>query len=1242
MDWRIQARTRSIDLKVKFLLQKMASPKNLYRFRLRLAGLFILVTCACFGSLFTQNRHLDSLKSILDQTNSFQEKSSLLNQIANTAISEKAYSVSKYYARQGIDLALQLNNQEAELDARKTLARAYYYELNRDSASFFLDDFLQLALVLQNQAGLGWGYNFYGLIYKNKGAYTEAANYFEKSLKIREKAGNLDGVAACYNNLGLVHNKIGNYEEAIEYFLKSLEIRKTQKAEKRIANLHLNIGNLHNQIGDYPKGLEYHLKVLAHYEVTKDKWGLAAIYNSLGNNHKDQGNTQKALDYYQKSLVIAREITDKPLISTTLGNIGNLYGHSGNLEKKKEYLLQSLAIEKELGNLNGIARSYLNLGITLAELQEYPEALSYLSESNRIYKGQNATIHIANADIEMGKVYLNMSNLQQALIALQNGLAIAKEKGNWVMQKAAYQGLATTYQRLHNYPKAYESFQSYAAAKDSLLNTEKTEQLARLAAQYEHEKSRTALQKLRAENMAEQLEMSEQLRDRNLIVGIALVAVVILSALYLLFRYRQKKKEATHEKKRVEELLRIDQLKDQFLANTSHELRTPLNGIIGIAASLENGIAGDLPTKAKENLHLITASGKRLSNLINDILDFSKLKNADLKLELKPVDLAAVTKIVFALSRPLLQNKPIELINQLPDDAPLVNADENRIQQILHNLIGNAIKFTEKGSIRVFGKPKGNFFEITVSDTGIGIPKEKHKSIFNSFEQLDGTSTRKYGGTGLGLSVSKQLIDLHQGRITVESKPGKGSAFTFTLPLSQTQKIKGKPSSIVVPESKNKPPEIIRSNKNGTAPVSPKIKANKIEEIRILIVDDEPVNRQVLENHLQLEGYDSIQATNGQEALDLIESGQHFDLIILDIMMPRLSGYEVCTKLRERFSPIEMPIIMLTAKNGVVDLVEGFEVGANDYLTKPFSKDELISRIQTHLNLYRLNKASDRFVPHEFLRAIGKESISELKLGDHVSKNVTVMFADIRDYTPLSEQMTPEENFKFVNAFLGRLGPYVRQNRGFINQFLGDGFMAIFPYSENYALKAAIEIQHKLNEYNGERKKLGRKPIQLGIGMNAGPLIMGIIGDDTRTDPATISDTVNTASRMEGLTKHYGVNIIVSEAFIQRLENRAHLHFRYLGKVRVKGKEKVTGIYECFEGDEPEAQSLKLITLEIFEKGIHFFLEGNFKEACVQFQYVLEENEADKVTQYFFKKCTSFIQNGAPDQWSGIDLLYDQ
>jgi signal transduction histidine kinase/HAMP domain-containing protein len=234
-------------------------------------------------------------------------------------------------------------------------------------------------------------------------------------------------------------------------------------------------------------------------------------------------------------------------------------------------------------------------------------------------------------------------------------------------------------------------------------------------------------------------------------------------------------------------LLQMDKLKDEFLANTSHELRTPLNGIIGISESLLDGIGGDVSEEQARNLLMITQSGKKLSHLINDILDFSKMKNKELQLDMQQTSIFTCLEIVLGLLIPVVKEKNIQLINEVSYEIKPVYADENRLQQILFNLIGNAIKFTNDGKVTISAKEMDNFIEMSIADTGIGISDIQLDKIFSPFEQFDGTIAKEYSGTGLGLSISKSLIEQQGGTIQVKSIENVGSVFSFTLPKFNMQ-----------------------------------------------------------------------------------------------------------------------------------------------------------------------------------------------------------------------------------------------------------------------------------------------------------------------------------------------------------------------------------------------------------------------------------------------------------------------
>lgn len=679
-----------------------------------------------------------------------------------------------------------------------------------------------------------------------------------------------------------------------------------------------------------------------------------------------------------------------------------------------------------------------------------------------------------------------------------------------------------------------------------------------------------------------------------------------------LLQARQEKED--FQRRAIENLEKANRLKDEFLANTSHELRTPLNGIIGIAESLVDGAAGPLVEEVQENLQIVISSGKRLSNLVNDILDISKLKNGEILLKDNVVDLHQVGDIVVTMLGPLAQRKSLEIVNQIPRDLPFARADEDRLQQILHNLVGNAIKFTHFGRIQISSSIQGAFLQICVKDTGVGIPEEKFELIFESFRQVDATVARNHGGTGLGLSLCRQLVLLHGGKIWLESQVGVGSSFYFTLPMA--------PVGATPTTSQLRPVQAVASVLHHEDINMESIKNGASHgDVRILAVDDEPINLKVLVNQLTSAGYRVATASNGKDALDLLENQTIPDMILLDVMMPRMSGYEVCRKLREKYDMSILPVIMLTAKNQVADLVEGLEAGANDYLTKPFSKAELLARIRTHISLAKINQSYARFVPQQFLKQLGREDIVAVQLGDHVERRMSVFFSDIRNFTTLSEAMSAEENFNFLNSFLGRVGPLISDRQGFIDKYVGDGMMALFPDSAEHAVDAAIAIVREMSTYNRHRARCGYLPIQIGIGIHIGTLMLGTIGEKNRMDGTVIADAVNLASRLEQLNKIYGASIIVSQDVINSISEELQSQCRYLGCTRIRGKQVPVDVYDVFAGEYPEVIELRKSTRVDFENAVHAVLREDHATARSLFQQIIEIDPDDFAAKSYLERC---------------------
>jgi PAS domain S-box-containing protein len=266
-------------------------------------------------------------------------------------------------------------------------------------------------------------------------------------------------------------------------------------------------------------------------------------------------------------------------------------------------------------------------------------------------------------------------------------------------------------------------------------------------------------------------------------------------------------------------------------------------------------------------------------------------------------------------------------------------------------------------------------------------------------------------------------------------------------------------------------------------------------------------------------------------------------------------------------------------------------------------------------------EATSRFVPNEFLAFLGCDSIVDIKLGEAVELEMSVLFSDIRDFTTLSEQMTPTENFKFINSYLSRMEPLIVENQGFIDKYIGDAIMALFSEGADDAVKAGIAMLQTLGEYNRARASLGYVPVEIGVGINTGSLILGIVGGKSRMDGTVVSDAVNLASRIESLTKNYGVSLLITQQTFDRLTNPGDYAIRVIDKVQVKGKSEWVTVYEVFDADLAEVKAGKLATMQLFTEALSLYNMKNFRQAAGLLADCLWQNPGDKVARIYWERC---------------------
>lgn len=450
----------------------------------------------------------------------------------------------------------------------------------------------------------------------------------------------------------------------------------------------------------------------------------------------------------------------------------------------------------------------------------------------------------------------------------------------------------------------------------------------------------------------------------------------------------QQNVELEIQKRQIEE---ANRLKSEFLSNMSHELRTPLNSIMALSRVLIMQASQKLSEEEGNYLEIIERNGKNLLALINDILDLSKIEAGRMDVSPKPFSITSCVEMIIDSLEPIAGNKGIVLNKNFPDKFPLVESDELRTHQILQNIIGNAVKFTEQGSVTISACSDAEKVYIDVADTGIGISEKYLSYIFEEFRQVDGSTSRRYEGTGLGLTIAYKAARMLGGDISVKSIPGKGSTFTLTLPIGW----QGTPS-VHEPLLMKPVPEIKPAQKT------------------ILVVDDDPDIVAMIADNFISEGYNAIRATSGKEAIRLAQTHRPF-AITLDIVMPDMDGWEVLQKLKEDPDTKDIPVIIVSVSD---DKDTGFALGAMGYVSKPVEKDALISEIYKvgQPLMHSIMVVDDSEIERREIARIVEEEGLKAVVADNGSQCIELIKKDPPDVLILDLMMPEMDGFDVVNS----------------------------------------------------------------------------------------------------------------------------------------------------------------------------------------------------------------------------------
>jgi len=627
-------------------------------------------------------------------------------------------------------------------------------------------------------------------------------------------------------------------------------------------------------------------------------------------------------------------------------------------------------------------------------------------------------------------------------------------------------------------------------------------------------------------------------------------------------------------RQQAERLLEADRMKNEFFQNISHEFRTPLTLMIGPLESAVNQ-KQDLPY---EQAGIALRNSRRLLRLVNQLLDLQRLDAGKMQPSFRPTDLVAFCRTTVDSFRPYCDKKGIHLITQLEECPPLY-LDIERFDKVLYNLLSNAMKFTPSGgSITITMTNANSHCLLQVKDTGIGIRTEQIPYLFERFRQAEGSASRSYEGTGLGLALVKELVEMHGGKISLESVYGEGSIFTVWLVKGSThlpaERLLEVPAEFhsgkVTVELADVEAEMVEEDeKQALIGESDLVKtAGESKKLSsVLVVDDNPDLRTYVARILRAAGFAVVLARNGAEGLEMAKE-QDPDVIVTDLMMPVVSGLDLIRMIREDEKLRGTPVILLTAKADEDTRIEGVERGADAYLSKPFNDRELLAEVRNlvalkqnerrvqQLNSYLTESVLGRFLPPSMVK---KAAAGELSLDLRPEPRlITILFSDIVGFTSLANTLRSRRVAELLNEYLAAMTKAVFNNGGVVDKFVGDAVMALYGAPEELtpneqvrrAVASARSMLFALDELNGRWQEQGIVGVndvplvRFRCGIHQGTAVVGMFGSEERSDYTAIGPAVNIAARLQEAAEPN--TIIVSAVVADYLDEEQIVKYKSL------------------------------------------------------------------------------------------------
>lgn len=769
-----------------------------------------------------------------------------------------------------------------------------------DSSMNTIEKAIDISKGLKDKKTLGKSLIWKGRVLGEKNKVEAAIECFDEAESIFSQAKDSLHLAKIYNGKGIIYKYQNDYEKAIEYQYRSASLSEAIGMPQNAATTYNSIANIHIDLNEYPKAIEYYEKSVELLEKADNPRALAGVLINLAQVLDD--DPEKKLKIYDRVEKLALENKYDRILAYLYSGLADYYEKTVvNVDSQKVYYKKAIDYAQRSGDPYMTAFNQMYLGILQAKDQPLE------AERHILMSLENEYIQESNMLWAEGHLHLSKSLYKQGRF------------------QEAYSRIDTA---LSYYQKVYDEEVStkMSEANAKFETSQKEAQLAEQA-----------------------LEIAEQKNRQNRLLIGGLLLLALTAGIFQYFFYRQKRKKQAvemalqNELAEAERLRQVDEIKTQFFTNVSHELRTPLSLII---SPLEEVIKNLKQVDLEGDLKLAHRNSKQLLGLVNEVLDLSKLEAGKLEVEKTEIELLPFLKRVFYSYQSVADIKKVEMKfdSNLPTGLS-AKTDISKLEKIINNLVSNALKFTPSGKGIYFKTELTNSenlsrLDIKVSDSGPGIPSEDLPHIFDRFFQSK-TSGQSEGGTGIGLAVASQLADLLDGQLSAKSKIGEGSTFTLNIPIEIVEK-----GEFVKEINENEVSDIISNEKESLTAFSPLFING--QKPQLLIVEDNPEMSAYLKKSLS-KNYNCHVALDGEAALEYLHQSNPPDLITSDVMMPNMDGFSFREKINEKEEWRQIPFILLTARTLEEDKLKGFQLGIDDYVTKPFSLPELEARIHSLL-----------------------------------------------------------------------------------------------------------------------------------------------------------------------------------------------------------------------------------------------------------------------------------------------------